>query len=147
MGATTLSSDNVFFSDFLQLGRKFHVIIFFLKMPIPINISSSLPCLALWFGPPGTVIELLNHIVPIFVPLLMPQLWGHSRPGWMGLWATWCSCRCPCSLQRSWSGWSLMVPSNSNNSMILWICRSQKGQENNKSLIHGWAVLQHLCSL
>jgi len=23
----------------------------------------------------------------------------HSRPGWMGLWATWSSWRCPCSLQ------------------------------------------------
>ena len=26
---------------------------------------------------------------------------------------TWCSCGCPCSLQDSWTRWSLRVPSNS----------------------------------
>ena len=31
-------------------------------------------------------------------------------------------CRCPCSLQRSWTGWRLRVPSNSNDSMILCHC-------------------------
>ena len=31
------------------------------------------------------------------------------------------SCRCPCSLQRSWTRWSLKMTSNSNNSMIIWI--------------------------
>ena len=36
-----------------------------------------------------------------------------------GLWATWCSCRCPWSLQGSWTRWPLRVPSNSNDSMIL----------------------------
>jgi len=47
-------------------------------------------------------------------------LWGYSRSGWAGLWATFSSCRCLCSLQGSWTRWSLRVPSNSNNSMILW---------------------------
>jgi len=32
----------------------------------------------------------------------MPCPWRHSRSGWMGLWANWSSCRCPCSLQESW---------------------------------------------
>ena len=32
-------------------------------------------------------------------------------------------CRCPCSLQGSWSRWPLRVPSDSNDSMIL-ICDS-----------------------
>ena len=31
------------------------------------------------------------------------------------------SCRCPFSLQGSWTRWSLQVPSNWNDSMILWI--------------------------
>jgi len=44
-----------------------------------------------------------------------------------GVWKHHCrypcsSCRCPCSLQGSWSRWPLRVPSNLNNSMILW-CR------------------------
>lgn len=26
--------------------------------------------------------------------------WRHSKPGWMWLWATWCSWRCPCLLWR-----------------------------------------------
>ena len=33
--------------------------------------------------------------------------------------STWWSCRCPCSLQGSWTRWSLRVPSNSKESMIL----------------------------
>ena len=36
-----------------------------------------------------------------------------------GLWETWSSCRCPCSLQGGWTRWSLKVPSNPNYSMIL----------------------------
>jgi len=44
----------------------------------------------------------------------------HLKSGWMGLWAPWCGCRCPCSLQGSWTRWPLRAPSNSNNSMILW---------------------------
>lgn len=38
----------------------------------------------------------------------------------MGLWATWSIWRCPCSLKDNYSRWPLMVPSNSENSMVLW---------------------------
>ena len=38
--------------------------------------------------------------------------------------STWLSCRCPCSLQRSWTRWPLKVPSNSNNSLIFLFCLS-----------------------
>ncbi|KFU98841.1 U5 small nuclear ribonucleoprotein 200 kDa helicase, partial [Tauraco erythrolophus] len=31
--------------------------------------------------------------------LWLPHPWQCSRPGWMGLWATWCSGRCPCPWQ------------------------------------------------
>ena len=48
----------------------------------------------------------------------MPHPWRHP---WRGLWAPWCSCRCPCSLQGSWTGWPLRVPSDSNHSMLLWV--------------------------
>lgn len=34
----------------------------------------------------------------------------------------WVSCRCPCSLRKSWTGWPSSVPSNPNVSMILWSC-------------------------
>ena len=34
-----------------------------------------------------------------------------------GALSTWCSCRCPCSLQGIWTRWSLRVPSNSNDSV------------------------------
>ena len=37
----------------------------------------------------------------------MPQTWKHSRPGWTGLWATWSSWRCPCSLPGDWARWPL----------------------------------------
>ena len=50
-----------------------------------------------------------------------PHPWGHSRPGLMGLWATWSSCGCPCSLQGSWTRWPLRAPSNSMDSLILWL--------------------------
>ena len=50
----------------------------------------------------------------------MPHPWRQSRSRWTELWATWCSCRCPCSLQGIWTRWPLRVPSNSNNSMVLW---------------------------
>jgi len=46
----------------------------------------------------------------------------HSRPGWTGLWATWPSGRCPCSLQGGWAGWPFKGPSDPNHSMILWKC-------------------------
>ena len=50
----------------------------------------------------------------------MPHPWRHSKPGWSRLWATWCSCRCPYSLQGSWTRWPLMIPSNINDSIIPW---------------------------
>ena len=37
-----------------------------------------------------------------------------------GLWATWCSCRCPCSLQEGCTRWPLRVPPKSNGSVTLW---------------------------
>ena len=46
--------------------------------------------------------------------------WKHSRSGWMGLWKTWLSWRCPYSLQGGWTRWSLKVPSNTNYCEILW---------------------------
>lgn len=36
------------------------------------------------------------------------------------LWAQHGACRCPGSLQGSWTRWPLKLPSNSNKSMILW---------------------------
>ena len=50
----------------------------------------------------------------------MPCPWRHSGSGWRGLWAAWSSCRGPCSLQGSWTRWLLKIPSNLNESMILW---------------------------
>jgi len=47
--------------------------------------------------------------------------WRCSRPGWMGLWATWSSGRCPCPWQRGWNRLISKVCSNPNCSMIL--CR------------------------
>lgn len=45
--------------------------------------------------------------------------WSETpRSGFMGLWATWSSCRCSCPLQRNWTGWLLKFPSNSGDSMI-----------------------------
>ena len=38
----------------------------------------------------------------------------------MGLWATWSSQRCPCSLQGGWTRWGLKVLSNPKHSMTLW---------------------------
>lgn len=46
-------------------------------------------------------------------------LWTHPRSGWMGLWPTWSSRRCPCSLQGGWTRWPLKVPFNPNYSMNL----------------------------
>jgi len=43
------------------------------------------------------------------------RLW---RPGLTRLWATWSSCRCPRSLQGSWTRWPLKVCSNSKDSMV-----------------------------
>ena len=49
----------------------------------------------------------------------MPCPWGHSWLDWMGLWVIWCSWRCLCSLQWSWTKWPLRVSSNLNDSVIL----------------------------
>ena len=46
--------------------------------------------------------------------------WKCSRSGWTGLWATWSTWRCSCSLQTGWTRWPSKVPSNPNLSMILW---------------------------
>lgn len=51
----------------------------------------------------------------------MSHPWRHSRSGCVGLWATSWSCRCCYSLQGSWTGWPLKIPSNSNDSTILWL--------------------------
>ena len=48
--------------------------------------------------------------------MLLP--WRHSRSGWTGLWAPWLSCRCPWSLQESWTRWTFKGLSNSINSLI-----------------------------
>ena len=42
--------------------------------------------------------------------------------------STWWSCRCPCSWQGRWTRWPLRVPSNSNDSMVIWfilVCEVQ----------------------
>ena len=49
----------------------------------------------------------------------MPHPWECSRPGWMRLWATWSSGRCPCPWQGRWNWMIFKVPSNPNHSMIL----------------------------
>jgi len=55
-------------------------------------------------------------------------LWRHSRPGWVGLWATWSSTRSGGCWPCLWhGGWSLMifeVPSDPCHSAILWFCDS-----------------------
>lgn len=39
----------------------------------------------------------------------------YSKPGWMGIWATWSSERYPCPWQGSWNRWSLKpVPTQTN---------------------------------
>ena len=35
--------------------------------------------------------------------LWLPLPWQCSRPGWMGLWATWSGGRCPCPWQGGWN--------------------------------------------
>ena len=52
--------------------------------------------------------------------LWMPHPLMCSMPGWSALWATWSSGRCPCPWQEGWTRWSLKVPSNPKQSMILW---------------------------
>ena len=50
---------------------------------------------------------------------LLPHPWTLWRWGWIRPWATWYNCTCVCSLQGSWTGWPLKVPSNLKDSMIL----------------------------
>ena len=50
----------------------------------------------------------------------MSYLWKCSRSCWTGLWETWSSWRCPCSLHRVWTRWPLKAPFNPKHSMILW---------------------------
>ena len=52
----------------------------------------------------------------------MPHPWTHSTSGWAGLWVTWSSWSCSCSLQRGSTRWPSKVPSNSSCSRILWFC-------------------------
>ena len=42
-----------------------------------------------------------------------------AKVGLDGALSTWWSCGGPCSVQGSWTGWTLRVPSNSNNSLTL----------------------------
>ena len=48
----------------------------------------------------------------------LPHPWRHSGSGWMGIWSPWCTCRCPWSLQGSWTSWPWKVTSNSKDSVI-----------------------------
>lgn len=47
--------------------------------------------------------------------------WTSGRSGWMVLWVTLSSGRCPWSRQEVGSRWSSKIPSNLNYSMILWM--------------------------
>lgn len=56
----------------------------------------------------------------------------------LGLWTTWFSWRCPCSLKVSWTRWHLKVPHNSNSFIILWrtrLLKTERRDEQNKSSI------------
>ena len=54
--------------------------------------------------------------LPTGYPVDAPP-WKCSRPGWMGLWATWSSGRCPCPQQGVGTRWSLrFLPTQT----ILW---------------------------
>ena len=80
-----------------------------------------------------------------------PRLCRHPRHGWIRSWATWCNCRCPCSLQGSGTRWSLMVPSNSKDSTILWFNQLLQWEmllimENKREgLYQASSFLQHFC--
>ena len=56
------------------------------------------------------------------------RTWRRSGSGWTGLWASDLDVGMyPCSLQMGWTKWLLRVPSNSNNSMILWYTYKEIG--------------------
>ena len=61
----------------------------------------------------------------------MPHPWRYLRLE--GPLSTWSTHRCPCLLQRCWTRWNLRVPSNSNNSVILWKQDECKTQVNLRS--------------
>ena len=59
----------------------------------------------------------------------MPCPWRHSRPGWMGPWATWSSIKCGGWWPYLWCRWRFMileVPSNLGHSVIQCVILSQK---------------------
>ena len=56
----------------------------------------------------------------------MSHSWNCSRPGWMGLWATWSSGSGPYPRQRTWKQIVFQVSSNPSNSVILQFYDSMK---------------------
>lgn len=56
----------------------------------------------------------------------MSHCWNFSRPGWMGLLATWSSGSGPYPRQRSWNQVMFKVSSNPSNSVILQFYDSMK---------------------
>jgi len=42
-------------------------------------------------------------LLSIYKARTLPPPWKCSRPGWMGLWATWSSGRCPCLWYGGWN--------------------------------------------
>jgi len=75
----------------------------------------------------------------------MPQCRRPSRSVWAGLWATWSSCRCLCSLQgHGTNDISKSLP----NQMILWFCDlaalledmvpTERSHPKTSSSIHFW---------
>jgi len=73
----------------------------------------------------------LSHVTVATEKLWMPHPWKCSRPGWMGLWATWSAERCPCSWQGFGTGWSLRsFPTQT----ILW----KSTQAGSKAFWNNW---------
>ena len=65
--------------------------------------------------------------------LWMPPPWKCSRPGWMELWATWSSARCPWSRHGGWKQVIFKVPSNPYHSVILWFDDLQCSEKSRSS--------------
>ena len=57
-----------------------------------------------WFRSHPHRLLLFTSAIPVWLSRL-----ERSKSGRTGLRATWCSCRCPCSLQGSWTRWPLRV--------------------------------------
>lgn len=68
----------------------------------------------------------------LFCRCPMPET---SSPGWMGLWATWFSWRCPCLLPGNWTGWPLKVTFCTNCYVILISMISLCVLERNQKII------------